>query len=128
VNTLPSLTNFIVTTLQLLPLCQQVRVVSTNAFSAQQFAVKVRAILAEGNLLQVYVYHNNEHTDYAYQLAYDDKPILRWDNKEHFPTIATQPHHFHTNQGNVTDSPLTGDPSHDLPFVLDYLTKFLRPL
>ncbi|HXV99146.1 MAG TPA: DUF6516 family protein, partial [Anaerolineae bacterium] len=84
----------------------------------QQFALKVRAELADGSMLQVRLYHNGEHTDYAYQLVRNEEPILRWDNKEHFPTLPTYPHHFHSATGQVEESPLTGDPAHDLPFVL----------
>jgi hypothetical protein len=50
--------------------------------------------------------------------------VLRWDNKEHFPGIATHPHHFHAANGRVGDSILNGDPDHDLPLVLGYLSTF----
>jgi hypothetical protein len=37
-------------------------------------------------------------------------------------TLLSHPHHFHSASGQVKASPLTGDPSHDLPLVLNYLT------
>lgn len=42
-TTLPELLNFVVTTLQSSPLCSRVRVLETHQFSADQFALKVRA-------------------------------------------------------------------------------------
>ncbi|WP_258189407.1 toxin-antitoxin system TumE family protein [Candidatus Hakubella thermalkaliphila] len=81
----------------------------------------MRAELAAGDVLQVRLYRNNEHTDYAYQLFRGERPVVRWDNKEHFPSISSYPHHFHNTSGQVEASPLTGDPAHDLPFVLNYL-------
>jgi hypothetical protein len=123
VNTLADWLSFVVTTLQTWPLCRTVHVVETHQFSDSQFALKVRAELTAGDTVQVRLYRNGEHTDYAYQLMCGDKS-LRWDNKEHFPSIPSHPHHFHTASGQVEVSPLSGDLSHDLPVVLNYLTTF----
>ena len=120
-NTLPDLLSFVVTTLQAWPVCRAVRVMETARFSAHQFALKVRAELAAGDTLQVRLYRNGEYTDYAYHLARGEQSI-RWDNKEHFPSIPSYPHHFHNASGQVEASPLSGDPAHDLPLVLDCLT------
>jgi hypothetical protein len=123
-TTLAEALNVVTTTLQGSPLCTSVRVVETHQFSDRQFALKVRAELARGGALQVRLYYNDQHIDYAYQLFQADQPVLRWDNKEHFPDLVTQPHHFHAETGSVTDSTLNGDPGHDLPLVLDYLMTF----
>ncbi|HKZ86410.1 MAG TPA: DUF6516 family protein [Anaerolineae bacterium] len=123
-TTLAEALSFVVTTLQGSPMCSAVRVVETHQFSDLQFALKVRADLVRGGALQVRLYYNDRHVDYAYQLFRADQPVLRWDNKEHFPGIATYPHHFHTPTGHVGESPFNGDPSHDLPLVLDYLATF----
>lgn len=120
-NKLPELLDFVVTALQLSPLCNVVRIVSTHSFSEHQFALRVRAELVDGRTLQVRLYRNGEHIDYAYQLIRDGRPIWRWDNKEHFPALSSYPHHFHTASGQVEASSLTGDPAHDLSFVLNYL-------
>ncbi len=120
-STLPDLLSFVVTTLQTWSLCRAVRVLETRQFSKHQFTLKVRAELAVGGILQVRLYRNSEHTDYAYHLIHDDKAV-RWDNKEHFPALSSHPHHFHNSSGQVEASPLTGDLFHDLPLVLDYLT------
>jgi len=119
--TLAEVLSLVVTTLQRSQLCTAVRVVSTTVFSDKQFALKVRATLADESVLQVRLYVNEEHIDYAYQLINDNQPMIRWDNKEHFPSIATYPHHFHNDLGAVIESPLIGVPVNDLPVVLSYL-------
>ncbi|HID52660.1 MAG TPA: hypothetical protein EYP41_11575 [Anaerolineae bacterium] len=53
-------------------------------------------------------------------------PLLRWDNKEHFPHLSTHPRHFHMADGRVTESPLTGNPTQDLPKVLEQLRLVLE--
>ena len=62
-----------------------------------------------------------------YQL-FQDAPILRWDNKEHFAGLPTYPHHYHNEQGLPESSPLQGDPEKDLPVVLTQLGQFLTRL
>ncbi len=96
-NTLPELLNFVITTLQLWSRVRHVRVLATEQFSSTQFAIKVRAELKNEDSLQVRIYHNESHIDYAYQLICAGAPLIRWDNKEHFATIATYPHHFITH-------------------------------
>jgi len=121
-STLADLLNLVVTTLQASALCRTISVLETDQFSESQFAFKVRAELVTDDLLQVRLYRNGEHTDYSYQIVRGERPILRWDNKEHFRTTPTYPHHFHGPSGRVEASPLNGDPAHDLPVVLDYLS------
>jgi hypothetical protein len=122
VNTLADLLNFVVTTLQTSQLCNTVLVLETHQFSDRQFALKVRAELGRGGSLQVRLYRNGDHTDYAYHLVIADMPV-RWDNKEHFPSLATHPHHYHGASGQVVASPLSGKPDQDLPAVLDVISQ-----
>lgn len=119
-STLADLLNYVVTTPQNYSSCKVVRVVETENFSQQRFALKVRAELVNEITLQVRLYYNQGHIDYAYQLVQNSLPVLRWDNKEHFPEISSFPHHFHT-KGQVEPSKLIGDLPHDLPLVLRHL-------
>ena len=121
-NTLSELLNFVITTLQLWPHTSRVHILATEQFSSMQFAIKVRAELKNEDVLQVRIYHNEDHIDYAYQVIRLGIPLVRWDNKEHFPTIATFPHHFHSLTGQVVDSSLAGLPRDDLPTVLQEIT------
>lgn len=121
-NTLPELLNWVVSTMQRSPCCRSVQVVEIQQFSIEQFAVKVRAELINAQTLQVRLYHNGDHFDYAYHLIRGDQSI-RWDNKEHFPSLPSFPHHLHDASGRVEISPLSGDPTHDLPVVLDQVSN-----
>lgn len=120
-NSLADLLSYVVTTLQSSQLVRNVNVLETLQFSDDKFALKARADLASGDVLQVRLYQNVQHTDYAYQLFRDEFSVVRWDNKEHFSSLSSYPHHFHTASDQAESSPLTGDPAHDLPLVLKYL-------
>jgi len=115
----------VVTALQTSALFQHVWVVQTEIFAADQFAFKVRAEVSAGYTFQVRIYYNRGHCDYAYQL-FRNAPLVRWDNKEHFPHIPTYPHHYHNEHGLPEASPLTGEPSQDVPVILQQLQQFLK--
>ncbi|WP_423224284.1 toxin-antitoxin system TumE family protein [Candidatus Amarolinea aalborgensis] len=120
-NTLADLLSYVVTALQRSGRCSAVRVLDTQSFSARQYAIKVRAESLNGDVLQIRIYDHSGHVDYSYQLLRAGEPLMRWDNKEHFPEIASYPHHFHSPSGEVRLSPLTGDVTTDLPLVLTIL-------
>jgi len=120
--TLTGLLASLMTSLQTSPLCVRAAVLDTREFSPEQFFCKLRADLQSGKTLQVRVYYNRGHVDYAYQV-FTDVPLLRWDNKEEFPKLATYPHHHHDDQGHVRESPLTGVPERDLKIVLGELQR-----
>ena len=121
---LPALLATMVAILQVHSVCENVSVLETASFSADQFFIKIRADLTGQYKLQVRVYYNQGHVDYAYQL-FAHVPILRWDNKEEFPSLSTYPHHYHDEQGCVKASPLSGLPYEDLPVVLHEVAAFI---
>ena len=110
--------------LQTHPLCKRVAEIETREFAADQFLFKIKAELIGKTNLQVRIYYNRGHIDYAYQL-FTNSPLLRWDNKEEFRSIATYPHHHHDADGNIHPSPLTGDPIADIQTVLLMVSQFL---
>ncbi len=122
--TLPALLGTVKAILQADPLCRRVRVIETKEFSPEQFLFKLRADLPKAYRLQVRIYYNQGHIDYAYQL-FTTVPVLRWDNKEEFHHLASYPHHHHDEHGDVDLSPLTGDPSRDLALVLHKVAEYL---
>jgi len=123
-TSLPALLGALTAALQSHPLCEKVTVVETKEFSSEQFFFKVKASFKGPGQLQVRIYHNQGHVDYAYQL-FADVPLLRWDNKEEFRHLKTYPHHHHDEKGQVLPSPLTGDPIQDIEIVLKEVTVFL---
>lgn len=123
-TSLPSLLGTVMAILQAHPLCENTVVMETKEFSPDQFFFKIRTELTEEHKLQVRIYYNQGHIDYAYQL-FTDEPLLRWDNKEEFQHLETYPHHHHDDKGNVKPSPLIGDPVSDVEIVLQEVSIFL---
>lgn len=123
-TSLPSLLGAITAVLQTHSLCEKVISVETKEFSPDQFFFKVRAKLTGKSRIQVRIYYNRGYIDYAYQL-FTNVPLLRWDNKEEFRHLATYPHHYHDEQGNIKPSPLFGDPVEDIKVVLQEVSAFL---
>ena len=111
-------------TLQSHPICERASVLETKVFSYGQFFLKVKAELTGENKLQVRIYYNQGHIDYAYQL-FTRVPLLRWDTKEEFQHLDTYPHHHHDGLGNVKPSPLTGEPVKDIEVVLNEISTFI---
>ncbi len=123
-TSLPALLGALTAILQAHPLCDRVVSVETKEFAQDQFLFKIRAKLAGEYYVQMRIYYNCAHIDYAYQL-FADAPLLRWDNKEEFSYILTYPHHHHDEYGKVHSSPLVGDPVHDVPIVLQAVSEFI---
>lgn len=123
-TTLPLLLASVTSALQTHPCCRKVTVLETKEFSPSQFFFKVQAELPETSRLQIRIYYNRGHFDYAYQFL-TDVPLLRWDNKEEFRHLPTYPHHHHDQEGNVGPSSLGGNPASDLQVVLEAICDFM---
>ena len=121
-NSLSTLLAELVALLENCGFCENIRIVETAFFSATQFSCKIRATIFAALTLQIRLYYNHPHWDYAYQV-FDEEPLCRWDNKEHFPHLSSHPHHCHTREGEVVESPLRGDPRKDLNLVLHELKQ-----
>jgi len=102
--------------------CENIRIIETSFFSATKFAFRIRTIIFSSISFQIRVYYNHEHYDYSYQV-FGAEPLCRWDNAEHFPELKTFPHHYHSIDGNVVQSPLSGSPATDLMIVLEELRR-----
>jgi hypothetical protein len=108
------------------PLLRNVRVVELIAYGQNAFRTKLRAEVTDVLTFQVWLNHNDRHTRYAYQLFWHDHSVLRWDNAPHHPELITNfPHHFHDEQGQLTPSPLSGEPVADLAIVLTAIEQHL---
>ncbi len=60
---------------------------------------------------------------YSYQVFYK-RPIVRWDNALHYPSLDNYPHHFHIND-IVKKSTLRGDLISDIKIVLSKIPDYL---
>ncbi|MDD2903902.1 MAG: DUF6516 family protein [Syntrophales bacterium] len=124
-TSLPSLLGKVVAILQSHPVCRKITSIDTKEFSPDQFYFKIRAAVLETTKLQIRIYYNRGHIDYAYQW-FADIPICRWDNKEEFSSLPTYPHHYHDHQGFVKLSPLIGNPILDIQIVLQEISQLLE--
>jgi len=118
------LENRVVGLLQQSGLFQSVEVVERASYSQEQYTFKIRARIKHNLQFQVRMYYNRGHIDYAYQL-FSNRPLLRWDNAEHYPDLENAPHHFHDNKDVVSSSELSTDPLRNTEIVLEELYRFL---
>ena len=96
------------------------QVIDNDPIDEENFLFKIRCELASGRTFQIRLRAVSGGIRYSYQ-ELTDKPSRRWDNAPHFPNLPNFPQHYHDPQGNVTESLLTGDPTVDLPQVIDAL-------
>lgn len=118
------LLSFLIGALESSSFCSNTSVEEIQEFSSEKFLIKVRTSLNQILKLQIRIYKNYLHIDYSYQV-FDDSPIMRWDNAEHYTEVSTYPHHFHNPDGDVIESPLTGDPEKDVYSVLQILQNLI---
>ncbi len=93
-------------------------IIDNDPVDEANYLFKIRCELTPHTSLQIRLHAVAGDVRYSYQEIID-KPLRRWDNAPHFPGLQTFPHHHHDRQGNVTESPLTGDPIADLVQVLN---------
>jgi hypothetical protein len=85
---------------------------------------KIRCDWPKGYSLQIRLRLRAGTTEYSYQL-FTTKPVLRWDNAPHHPSLANFPHHFHDDADTRHPSNLSGDPLADVPMVLTEVSKYI---
>jgi hypothetical protein len=85
---------------------------------------KVRAHLPKGYTLDIYF--NATLQKYSYTVIKRNKRIIGWDNAPHHKQVKTYPHHFHTRDGQITQSLMKGKPIEDIPLILKELKGTLK--
>jgi hypothetical protein len=106
-------------------LIQSTRVVNYDETASGRLETKLRSQLPKRHTLQIWIHLEPETLDYAYQL-FTTVHLLRWDNSPHYGNLPNAPHHFHDENGKVSDSPLTGNIKRDLKIVLKEITKWME--
>ena len=105
-------------------LIQNTRIVNYDETPSGKLEAKFRSQLPKNHTLQIWIHIEPESLDYAYQL-FTSVPLLRWDNAPHYGHISTSPHHFHDENGNVSESSLTGNIKRDLKTVLKEIEDWM---
>ncbi len=121
---MPSLVDALLKLLHKSTLVQNARIVNYDITPRGKLELKIRCRLVENYKFQLWLHEEPSFRHYAYQL-FTDRPILRWDNAPHYPNLATAPHHFHNEKGEVHTSPLRGKPLQDLKHVLHEIETWL---
>jgi hypothetical protein len=106
-------------------LVKTTRVVHYDETPGGKLEAKIRCGLPKNHRLQIWIHVEPESLDYAYQL-FTTVPLLRWDNAPHYGHLASAPHHFHDEHGNVSNSPLIGDVRRDLKVVLEEISNWMK--
>ncbi len=93
---------------------------------AKRGSCKVRCYLIPSRYkLEMRFIKTEKEIIYSYQL-FTDKLIIRWDNAPHYPEIRSYPHHFHSDDGKVTEPELNGIAAEDLQLVLSRIRGFIN--
>lgn len=105
-------------------LVKTARVVHCDEKPMGKLEAKIRCDLPKSHKSQVWLHVEPRSLDYAYQL-FTTAPLLRWDNAPYYGHLSSAPHYFHDQQGNVHDSPLTGNIRRDLKIVLKEISEWM---
>jgi hypothetical protein len=93
--------------------------------SLQRSICKLRcSLLPSRYKLDLRLIQTENEIIYSYQL-FHDRPIIRWDNAPHFPSVTTFPHHFHDQNDKIKASNLMGDIIEDIDYVLGEIKRLL---
>jgi len=80
------------------------------------------------NEIYLYIRHN-DYGEYSYCIIYSPNPDdqMRFDNYDDIWNVKTRPHHFHVRgMQSVIDSPMSGEPNHDIPILLKYILDSIK--
>ena len=76
----------------------------------------------------LYIRYNN-FGEYSYSVVFSPNPDdqMRFDNYDDRWDVKTRPHHFHVRglQSSI-ESPMLGDPNHDIPILLRMIQNYSR--
>lgn len=100
-----------------------IQIVENESVDDETFAFKVRATVVS-SFLQIRFLADKDLKRYSFQL-YGDRPLLRWDNAPHYPSLSNSPHHFHDQNEAVSPSAFTGDLLKDYDLVIADVLNYL---
>ena len=85
------------------------------------FIYQLKVVFSTGSILYL---RFNEFGEYGYQLLFTKKKgdFVRWDNFDDKWPVSSRPHHYHSRfGGGVEDSSMTGNPSSDIPWLIQFI-------
>ena len=100
-----------------------IQIIENESVDDETFVFKIRATIIS-SFLQIRFLADKDLKRYSFQL-YGDRPLLRWDNAPHYPSLSNFPHHFHDQNEIVSPSVLTGDLLKDYDLVIADVLNYL---
>lgn len=79
---------------------------------------------------EIYLYiRYNDYGEYSYCIIYSPNPDdqMRFDNYDDIWNVKTRPHHFHVRgMQSIIDSPMNGEPNHDITILLKNILDSIK--
>jgi len=113
-----------------LQLARNIIIKEYNTYIREIILDKDRPVLkAIFNIELILYIRYNDYGEYTYCVIYSPNPDdqMRFDNYDDMWDVKTRPHHFHIRgMQSVIDSPMKGDPNHDIPILLHEILKYIK--
>jgi len=113
-----------------LQLARNIIIKEYNTYIREIILDKDRPVLkAIFNIELILYIRFNDYGEYTYCVIYSPNPDdqMRFDNYDDMWDVKTRPHHFHIRgMQSVIDSPMKGDPNHDIPILLQEILKYIK--
>jgi len=110
-----------------LELARNIIIKQYNTLIREIILDKDRPVLKIVFQIEIYLYiRYNDYGEYSYCVIYSPNPDdqMRFDNYDDIWDLKTRPHHFHVRgMQSVVDSPMSGEPNHDIPILLKYIVE-----
>ncbi|HEC36807.1 hypothetical protein LCGC14_0519530 [marine sediment metagenome] len=102
-------------------------IANCNDYIRDIFLDKDRPVIKIVFHKEIYLYlRYNDYGEYSYSTIFSPNPDdqIRFDNYDDIWKVKTRPHHFHIRgMKKVIESPMKGEPEHDIPILLTFVLK-----
>jgi len=113
-----------------LELARNIIIKEYNTLVREIILDKDRPVLKVVFHIEIYLYiRYNEYEEYSYCAIFSPNPDdqMRFDNYDDIWDVKTRPHHFHVRgMQSVIESPMRGEPSYDIPILLNNILDFVK--
>lgn len=113
-----------------LELARNIIIKEYNTLVREIILDKDRPVLKVIFHIEIYLYiRYNDYEEYSYCAIFSPNPDdqMRFDNYDDIWDGKTRPHHFHVRgMQSVIESPMKGEPKHDIPILLNNILDFVK--
>ena len=117
--------------------CRKTLELARNFFT-QNYSILTREIILDKerpvlrivfNFEVVLYIRYNDFGEYSYSVIFSPNPDdqMRYDNYDDKWDVISRPHHFHTRGLKSTiESPMLGEPNHDIPIIIKMIQEYSK--